>query len=421
MFALIDCNNFYASCERLFRPDLRDKPIIVLSGNDGCVIARSNEAKALGIGMGDPFFKIKDLCRHQHVHVFSSNFTLYRDISHRVMSIIEEAWDEHEIYSVDEAFLNLSSMAAADRFKFCAQIQSTILKCTGIPVSIGLGHTKTLAKLANYIAKRELKIPVVDIAQHQDRLSNIKVGDVWGVGKQWSQRLINDGISTAADLAQADVQKLRQRYNIVMMRIAMELRGISCIELQDDQTPKQSILSSRSFTEMISNPHTLSQAISGHCASVYERLRAQRSVAHRLTVFLSTNRFRQDLAQHQPSACVRFINPTDDLRIFTESALSCFKACYKPGFQYKKAGVLLEEISSNALKQSDLFYHEEEGALERKEAFLKVFDKINQRYGKDTLRLAAEGFTHSTLSKPNFRSPAYTTRWSELPIIKNKT
>lgn len=421
MFALIDCNNFYASCERLFRPDLHNKPIIVLSGNDGCVIARSNEAKALGIDMGAPYFKIKDFCRHKKVHIFSSNFTLYRDLSQRVMSLIEESWEEVEIYSVDEAFLDLSTMPQDVRISFCTHLQTHILKCTGIPVSIGLGKTKTLAKLSNFIAKRMLKTPVFDISTGQEWLKKINVGSVWGVGRQLNQKLLNEGINTAYDLAHADVHLLKKRYGVVMMRVAMELSGIPCMSIADDHAPKQSILSSRSFDDMVMDYELLSQAVAAHCASVYEKLRRQSSVAQRLSVFLRTNRFRQDLPQHQPCASVRFITPTDDLRNFTEAAMNCLKECYQPKFQYKKAGVLLEEISSNIRRQEDLFHRDDELVIKKTEAFLSVFDKINQRYGKDTLRLAAEGFNNAWDPRLDFKSPAYTTRWSEIPKIKNDT
>lgn len=421
MFALIDCNNFYASCERLFRPDLREKPIIVLSGNDGCVIARSNEAKACGIAMGEPYYKIKDVCRHNKIHIFSTNFTLYRDISQRVMSLIEASWEDVEIYSVDEAFLDLSSMRPELRLSFCTNIQAHILKCTGIPVSIGLGKTKTLSKLSNFIAKRSLKTPVFDISTAPEWLEKTKVGDVWGVGRQLNQKLMNEGIQTAHDLANADKQRLKQRYGVVMMRMAMELQGISCMTLADDHAPKQSILSSRSFSDMITDYAIISQAVSAHCASVYEKLRAQQSVAQRISVFLRTNRFREDLAQHQPSAGIRFITPTDDVRIFTEAALTCLKECYRPGFQYKKTGVLLEEISNNNKQQTDLFHAIDEGAQAKNKAFLSVFDQINQRYGKDTLRLAAEGFNNAWDPTLSYISPAYTTRWSDIPRIKNGT
>lgn len=285
MFALIDCNNFYASCERLFRPDLRVKPIVVLSSGDGCVIARSNEAKVLGIKMGEPYFKIKPFCYTHKVQVFSSNFTLYRDLSQRVMSIIEEAWEDTEIYSVDEAFLDLSSMHPSLHEVFCIDLQKSILKCTGIPVSIGLGPSKTLAKIANHIAKKELKTPVFNVTHQVDWLKKISIFDVWGIGRQWGKKLTDQGIHHAFDLMQLDLQLIKKRYNILLMQTAMELQGIPCLDIRQVEEPKKSILSSRSFNEMQTEFDALAQAISLHCANVYEKLRQQASLTASVAVF----------------------------------------------------------------------------------------------------------------------------------------
>ncbi len=249
MYALIDCNNFYASCERLFRPDLADKPIIILSNNDGCVIARSNEAKALGFKMGDPYFQVRGLCKQHQVHVFSSNYTLYGDLSHRVMTVILESWTDVEVYSIDEAFIDLSTLATNLHDSFCEHLQKTILKVTGIPTSIGIGPTKTLAKIANHICKKELKIPVFNVTNQREWLKKIAVGDVWGIGRQWNKKLVNQGIYTANDLAQMNTHLLKKQFNVVMMRTAMELQGIACAGLEEEE-PKQSIMSSKSFGEM---------------------------------------------------------------------------------------------------------------------------------------------------------------------------
>ena len=234
MFALIDCNNFYVSCERLFRPDLRGKPVLVLSNNDGCVIARSNEAKELGIKMGQPYFQIKALSKKHQIQVFSSNYTLYGDLSNRVMSIIEAAWPEVEIYSIDEAFLDLSTMPAFDHHAFCSQLQKTILKSTGIPTSIGIGSTKTLAKIANHICKMELKVPVFNVTSQSHWLAKIDVGDVWGIGHRWQKKLKEKGIHSAWHLAALNAQVIKTHYNVVLMRTVMELQGISCIGLEEN-------------------------------------------------------------------------------------------------------------------------------------------------------------------------------------------
>jgi DNA polymerase V len=415
MIALIDCNNFYASCERLFRPDLKDQPIIVLSSNDGCVIARSNEAKALGINMGEPFFKIKALCARHQVQVFSSNFCLYGDLSQRVMMTIEQAWPALEIYSIDEAFLDLSSLPEAQIEPFCEHLQKKILKDTGIPTSIGLGLTKTLAKAANYLCKKVFKIPVFYL-QEQSLLQQIPIGEVWGIGRQWSKKLSSQGIDTAFDLAQQDVHLLKRQYNVVLMRTALELQGIACGGL-DNFKAKQSILSSRSFGQMQSEFDGLAQAISHHCARAVEKMRAQQLVAQSIYVFVHTNRYRDDLAQHCPSIQLHFIHPTDDLRLITQYAKRCLMRIYKSGYYYKKAGICLEGLIAKDQRQLHLFSHCSEDSLERSEAWMSVLEEINKKFGRSTLRLAAEGYVKPWAARTGLKSPAYTTRWSEVPRV----
>lgn len=415
MYALIDCNNFYASCERLFRPDLQHKPIVVLSNNDGCVIARSNESKALGIAMGEPYFKIKGLCQQHKIHSFSSNYTLYGDISHRVMMTIEEEWPHLEIYSIDEAFLDLSSLPESQLETFCNLLQKKVLKETGIPTSIGIGKTKTLAKAANFLCKKVLNIPVFYLS-HQSLLQKVSVGDVWGVGRQYSKKLTNQGIYTAYDLAQTNPHLLRKRYNVVLMRTAMELSGIPCAGLEEIE-PKQSIMSSKSFGQMQTTLSAVAQSVSSHCARAVEKLRAQNLVAQRMYVFVHTNRFREDLAQHFQSIEVNFINPTDDLRIVTKMAKRCLRQIFKNGYHYKKAGVCLEHLIPKDPRQLDMFHQISDEALEKTEQLMCVFDTINQKYGRHTIRLAAEGYSKPWAMRAEMKSPAYTTRWSDLPRV----
>jgi DNA polymerase V len=415
MFALIDCNNFYASCERLFRPDLRYQPIVVLSNNDGCVIARSNESKALGIGMGEPFFKIKGLCQQHKIHAFSSNYTLYGDISHRVMMTIEAEWPHLEIYSIDEAFLDLSSLPESQLERFCTLLQKKVLKETGIPTSIGIGATKTLAKAANFLCKKVLNIPVFYLS-HLPLLEQVAVGDVWGVGRQYAKKLMNQGIYTAFDLAQTNVHLLRTRYNVVLMRTAMELSGIPCGGLEE-AAPKQSIMSSKSFGTMQTTLSAVAQSVSSHCARAVEKLRGQHLVAQRMYVFVHTNRFREDLAQHFQSMEVKFINPTDDLRIITKMAKRCLRRIFKNGFHYKKAGVCLEDLIPKDPRQLDMFHQVSDEALEKTEQLMSVFDTINQKYGRHTIRLAAEGYSKPWSMRAELKSPAYTTRWSDIPRV----
>ncbi len=417
MFALIDCNNFYASCERLFRPDLRGKPIVVLSNNDGCVIARSNEAKALGIGMGEPFFKIKGISQQNQVHVFSSNYTLYGDLSQRVMSVIEAAWPEVEIYSIDEAFLDLTTMPRHLLDAFCRDLQKSILKSTGIPTSIGIGQTKTLAKIANHVCKKKLNLPVFNVSEQRHWLSKISVGEVWGVGRRWEKKLVEKGINTAQDLASMNAPQIKKQFNVLLMRTAMELQGIQCLGLEDVQA-KQSIMSSKSFGEMQTQFAALAQAISSHCARACENARSQNLVAQRLYVFVRSNPFRHDLRQYTNSMECRLINPTDDTRIITKMAKICLKKLFKPGIQYKKVGVMLEDLINKSQMQLDLFHQPSDEALAKKDELMTIFDAINRRYGSHTIKLAAEGYSKPWAMRSEMRSPRYTTCWSELPIVR---
>lgn len=418
MFALVDCNNFYASCERLFRPDLNNVPIVVLSNNDGCCIARSNEAKALGIAMGEPYFKMKGLCEQHGVKAFSSNYTLYGNISHRVMCTIEESWPHVEIYSIDEAFLDLSSLPPHLHESFCQDLQKKILKHIGIPTSIGIGRTKTLAKLANHCCKKIFKIPVFNITFNREQLlPKISIGEVWGIGRQWDKRLKTLGIHTAYDLAQANVHLIKKQFNVVMMRTAMELQGIPCTCIEELK-PRQSIMSSKSFGEMQTEYGWVAQSVSSHCARAVEKMRRQGLVAQRMHVFVHTNRFREDLAQHFQSIECSFINATDDLRVITQMAKRCLRRIFKQGFYYKKAGVCLEELIPKAQKQLDLFHQPSEGHLEQSKQLMSVFDKINQKYGRSTIRLAAEGYSQPWAMRAELKSPAYTTRWDEVLQVR---
>jgi len=415
MFALIDCNNFYASCERLFRPDLRHQPIVVLSNNDGCVIARSNESKAIGVAMGEPFFKIKGLCRKHKIHAFSSNYRLYGDISHRVMMTIESEWPHLEVYSIDEAFLDLSTLPEAQLERFCTLLQKKVLKETGIPTSIGIGKTKTLAKGANFLCKKVFNIPVFHL-NHPSLLQKISIGEVWGVGRQYAKKLMNQGIHTAYDLAQTDIHLLRKRYNVVLMRTAMELSGIPCAGLEETAL-QQSIMSSKSFGEMQTTLSAVAQSLSSHCARAVEKLRAQNLMAQGMYVFVHTNRFREDLAQHFQSIAVNFINPTDDIRIITKMAKRCLRQIFKGGYHYKKAGVCLENLIPKNPRQLDMFHQISEKALKKTEQLMSVFDTINKKYGRQTIHLAAEGHSKPWAMRAEMKSPAYTTQWSEIPRV----
>jgi DNA polymerase V len=415
MFALVDCNNFYASCERLFRPDLRGKPIIVLSSNDGCVIARSDEAKVLGIQMGVPYFQVRALCAQHKVHVFSSNFSLYGDLSRRVMSVISEAWPTLEIYSIDEAFLDLSTLPMAELDSFCAWVQKKVLRCTGIPVSIGIGPTKTLAKLANHIAKKELKIPVFNINQQMFWLSRIHINDVWGVGRQWTKKLLEQGVYTANDLASLSVNELKRRYNVTLYSTALELKGIACSDLAEYE-PRKSIISSKSFSTMQTEYDALAQAVSSHCVRAWEKLRDQGSVAHYLSVSINTNRFRADLPHYAQRAGFKLIRASDDVRYLVQCAKLCLRTIFREGYHYQKVGVYFGELKSKNQVQFDLFEEVSEEQLKHTEQLMSVLNQVNKKYGTHALRLAAEGYSKPWSARMGKCSPAYTTRWADLPV-----
>lgn len=417
MFALIDCNNFYVSCERLFRPDLRHHPVIVLSSNDGCVISRSNEAKSLGIKMGEPYFQVKALCEERNVKVFSSNFPLYGDLSARVMSIIRTHWKSTEVYSIDEAFLNLNLLPPDEHYEFCMQLHQKILKWTGIPTSIGVGATKTLAKASHHIGKKTLNIPIFDIKNKLEWLKQIPVGDVWGIGRQNQQQLETQGIYNAYDLAHVDLKKYQRRWPVMLLRTVMELQGIICMRSVKKQ--QQSILSSKSFEHMQTDVQALALALSQHCARACEKLRESHLKAQRLTVFIRTNRHRNDLPSYHNSVTLTLPQPTDDIRILTQEAKRGLKAIFKWGFHYKKVGLVLESLIAKELNlQYDLLESIEDYPVENTEAFMSVIECVNKKFGRRILRLAAEGHAKASLSRSEMRSPCYTTQWRDLPKIR---
>lgn len=417
MFCLIDCNNFYASCERLFRPDLYNKPIIVLSNNDGCVVARSNEAKDLGISMGVPFFKVKDICKKHGVVSFSSNYTLYGDLSSRVMQVIQENWPETEIYSIDEVFLDLKTLPKENHIAFCEQLQKLILKRTGIPTSIGIGPTKTLAKLANYVAKKKLKTPVFNITNELSWLSKIEVGDIWGVGSRLQKKLNAAGIFTAKDLSEMVPSLAKKLYSVVLQRTVLELQGISCLSLEPIE-PQKSIMSSCSFGSLQTNYVYLAESIAHHCATAAKKLREQGSIAQYISVFIKSNPFRSDLKQYSPVVKYKLINPTDDTRELTKIAKNCLRQIFKEGIHYSKAGILLEELIPKNYRQQDLLNPQSEEGINQSEQIMKIMGSVNKKYGERTLRLAAEGFNKSWSMKRQLKSPNYTTSWAELPLVK---
>jgi len=413
-FALVDCNNFYASCERVFDPRLEGRPIVVLSNNDGCVIARSNEAKALGIDMGTPYHHCRDRLRRHGVHVFSSNYQLYGDMSRRVMDTLRTLAPDVEVYSIDEAFLGLDRVAFAAPAELAIALRARVRQWTGIPVSIGIGPTKTLAKLANRHAKKHVEAGVFDVAGLADRnawLDRFDVEDVWGISKAWGERLRALGIRSAGQLARADPRLVRVHLSVVAERIARELAGIPCHGLAEVTPPRKTILASRSFGRPVTCKTELGQAVANFAARACRKLRAQGSRAAAVQVFLTTNRFRAEEPQYANAMTVGLGVPSSDTRIITAHALAALARLYRPGFRYQKAGIMLLDIVPAESRQGHLFLPTDQTVSDR---LMATVDRLNARMGADTVFLAAEGVAKGWSMRAEHRSPRYTTQWTEL-------
>lgn len=417
IFALVDCNNFYASCERVFNPKLKGQPIVVLSNNDGCVVARSNEAKALGIGMGVPEFQVRPLLRAHRVHVFSSNYTLYGDMSQRVMETLEQFCPDLEVYSIDEAFLSLVGFEKRDLTEYGRQIRKTVRQWTGIPVSVGIAETKTLAKIANRVAKRTPDTGgVFDLRACPDRdalLGRIVVEDLWGIGRNHAHMLKQHGITTAFQLRGVDDQWIRKRMGIVGFRLVMELRGVSCMNLEQCPAPKQSLTCSRAFGTLINTLEEMEEAISVYTSRVAEKLRRERLAATVLTVCLTTNEFKEG-PQYSNALTLKLPVVTDSTSELIRCALQGIRAVYRDGYLYKKAGVMLTGLVPISQTQADLFDSQDRRKSIR---LMSALDSINDRWGTGTLHYASNGITKAWKTQFHRRSPAYTTDWNELPVV----
>lgn len=415
VFALVDCNNFYASCERVFNPRLNGKPVIVLSNNDGCVVARSNEAKALGIGMGVPEFKVREIIRAHRVQVFSSNYALYGDMSQRVMETLGQFCPDLEIYSIDEAFLSLSGFRSKNFAEYAGTIRATVKRWTGLPVSIGIAETKTLAKIAGDVAK---KTPggVFDLLTCCDRealLDKTAVSDVWGIGKAHSAFLHQHGIKTALRLSRVDDQFIRKHMGIVGLRLVMELRGLSCLELEQCPPPKKGITCARSFGRAITQLSEMEQAVSSYVTRAAEKLRAEKLAVTNLTVFLHTNQFK-DVAQYSNSLTLKLPVATDTTHELITAALQSVRKIWREGFSYKKAGVMFVGLVPASQVQADLFDGKDRT---RSKKLMAALDSINERFGSGTLQYASSGISKEWKATFNRRSPAYTTNWDQLPVV----
>lgn len=421
MFALADCNNFFASCERVFRPDLQGKPVIVLSNNDGCAIARSNEAKALGIKMGAPFFKIRDIVRRHNVAVFSGNMALYGDMSQRVRWVLEEFAPGIEVYSIDEAFLDLRGMKNIDFDAYAKRISAQCSKMTSIPVSVGIAPTKTLAKIASKLCKQYPKLRggcyMYRPQDIEKVLRKFPIEDVWGIGRRTAPKLKARGVNTAYEFTQMPEGVVRMMLGIGGVRTWKELRGIPCLEFEDGFEAKQSICVSRSFSSEIYEVKELQEQIANFASVMASKLRKQQSVTSEMVVFAYTNRFREDVPQIHANTLVPFITPTAEERIIIAQAVSAAKTLFKQGFGYKKAGVIATKIVSEKHVMHSLF--EDREAVEREHKITSALDAINAAFGKGTIKLAVQGSGEIKSSSEN-QSPHYTTRWSDIPLVTVK-
>ena len=418
---LVDCNSFYASCEAIFKPHLKNQPVVVLSNNDGCVIARSSLAKKVGIKMGVPFFEVKKLVKQNNVKVFSSNYTLYANISSRVMGVLKNYCDELEVYSVDEAFLILNKYSERSFFQRAMQIKKTVKKWIGVPVSIGIANNKTLSKIANHLAKKdELGTQVVELLDQQQieiALKVLEVGDIWGIGSRISKFLQSNLIQTAYDLYSSDPRWVRQHLGVVGERTYRELHGEMCFPIIESPEAKKQCRVSRSFESYVENFKELEQRIISYATRASEKIRSDNLQAKRITVFIRSNKFNQKNQPYYGDKTYSFISPTNDLFEIVRLAVEALSSIYKPGIKYKKAGVLLSDLSSEGIYNRDLFFQRSEKDLLKKIQVNRVFDRLNSRYGSGTICIAKENYEKFYLTRRKNLSPAYTSNFYDLPVV----
>lgn len=435
MYALVDGNNFYVSCERVFRPSLNGLPVVVLSNNDGCAIARSNEAKALGIKMGAPWFQIRHLAESDGLVALSANFALYGDLSDRMMSLAAGLGPSQEIYSIDESFIGLDGVRG-DLVERSHKIRSRILQWVGIPCGIGIGSTKTLAKLANHIAKTAERKPGL-YPSHLAQVCNLsalspeelaavleatEVGEVWGVGRRISKQLTDGGIKTVQDLVQMDPATIRRGWSVVLERTVRELQGMPCIGLDNSPEPKKEIACTRSFGHPVLDLSALTEAVTEFSSRAAEKVRNQQSLAGDVMVFIRTSPFRKD-AQYSRSIVVPLLRPSADTSVIVQAAVMGLQAIYRDGYKYAKSGVMLLDLQPDSVVQAELDLGDG-GTLDElneKTRLMTALDTINRRYGKGTMKMASAGLAGDRRvwsMKQERRTPAYTTKWSDIPVAK---
>ncbi len=417
--ALIDVNNFYASCERVFNPKLEGKAVVVLSNNDGCVIARNAATKALGITMGAPWFKLKGLAKQHNIIALSSNYALYADMSNRVMSILSQYSPNQEVYSIDESFLDLTGINK-NLIDYSQDMRGRIRLWTGLPVCVGIGASKTLAKLANHIAKKRpeyhgvCNLNQLEPLQLDKLLSEISIGEVWGIGRKLVPRLNEYGVKTVLDLKACNPEYMRQQFSVVMDKTIRELNGKTCIELEEVAPAKQQILSSRSFGKPVGDLQSLSESVSLYVSRASEKLRNQKSFAGAISVHITTSPF-SDEPMYSNTKTISLPSPTDDTMQLVSVALWILKGIYKSGYKYQKAGIMLSNLVTTGGQQADLFGFKP--SVSKTDKLMSVMDTINKKMGKQHLRIASQGYKQPWAMKQEMKSQSFTTKWDEILVV----
>ena len=412
--ALIDCNSFYVSCERLFNPKISNKPVVVLSNNDGCVISRSTEAKKIGIKMGEPYFKVKELVKKNNVYIFSSNYGLYGDISRRVMKTLRSFSDKIEIYSIDEAFIDLSHIAEKEVENYGKEIRKRILKWTGIPSSVGISNTKTLSKVANHIAKKN-KTGVIYLKENIDEsLKNFKISDIWGVGKQLSKLYIKNGIDTAYKLKNISNSWVKKSTNVLGAKTVMELRGISCINLETQETKRKSCCVSRSFGKKVESLEKLKESITTHCLNAAEKIRNDNQITRSVTVYIRTSPFNKNKRYYSNSITIDLPVATSNSLELVKEAIKGLKRIYRYGYFYQKAGIILSKLTDSSEKELNLLAPIMEN---KSQTLMKAIDFTNAKYGRNSISVAQAGINNSWKMRREHSSKIDTASFDSLPKI----
>jgi DNA polymerase V len=421
MIALVDCNNFYASCERVFNPSLKGKPIVVLSNNDGCAIARSDEAKALGVVMGTPAFMMRELAEKNSMEVFSSNYTLYGSMSERVMRILRSFVPRVEVYSIDESFLDMGPVPVEDAGGLASRIIQTVFAHTGLPVSVGIAPTKTLAKMANRFAKKHKRKDGYHVALTNDAINDLlkatAVGDIWGIGHRYKEFLLDHGYKTAAELANAPEEWIRKNMSVVRQRLLYELKGVKAFEWEDLPVSKKNICTARSFGRLLTDVKDISQAIASHASACARKLRMEKSCCKKIHVFLQTNPHRDGDKQYFTGVTMRMQVASNTSGDIVRYALKGLHIIFKPGFNYMKVGVLVMDLVAETTTQLGLFDTRDRGTEKK---LMKAYDGVNKRFGKDIVRYAAQGYGKDWQIKAELLSRCYTTRLNDIMIVKSE-